>query len=789
MNPSEEQNQIIEDDSKDTKKLSKGQLKKLKEKAKKETAGQGEGAPEESTPATEATAEANGVDADDKDEGEGEAAGGDSKKGLSKGQLKKLKEKQKKEAEAAAAAAKKDEKPKEEEKEDKKDKKGAKKPMNAAAKLAQQRLEEMKRLEELRKQQEEELRRQEEEEERKREEEERRIREIEEAKKREKEEKIQKLKDEGKYRTKKEREREEALIRRREELIAQGVIPADTFAEQGEKPKSKVVRTKKPKKKEETQQETQQEETQEAQAETAEKKPEVESWEAEADVDDWEKFAEPAAKTEEKKEAAPKQAAKVEEKAKPVETKKAEEKPKPVETKPKVEEKPKEAPKEEAKAPVEEAPAKKHGKDKENAAAKFENKGPNDKIRSPIICILGHVDTGKTKLLDNMRRTNVQEGEAGGITQQIGATFFPYEKLEMEVAKTKSFYPVELEVPGLLIIDTPGHESFSNLRSRGSGLCDIAILVVDIMHGLEKQTLESIELLRFRKTPFVIALNKIDRLYGWKPKPDSSSYLSLKKQEKSTQLEFRDRSKAIITELTEKGFNVALYYDNPDPNTYVSMIPTSAMTGEGISDILSVAMNLTQKWLKKKITKKEEFKCTVLEVKVIEGLGASIDVMLVDGTLTEGDKIILAGYEGPIVTTVRALLTPHPMKEMRVKNEYIHHKAIGGAMGIKISANDLDKALAGSELYIIKKEGDEEMYREMLEEEIRKVKKSIKLVEEGVLVAASTLGSLEALLQFLKTSQIPVAAISIGPVSKAEVIKAMKPLQVVEGEVRKEYKI
>jgi len=211
------------------------------------------------------------------------------------------------------------------------------------------------------------------------------------------------------------------------------------------------------------------------------------------------------------------------------------------------------------------------------------------------------------------------------------------------------------------------------------------------------------------------------------------------------------------------------------------------MTGEGISDILSVAMNLTQKWLRKKITKKEEFKCTVLEVKVIEGLGASIDVMLVDGVLTEGDKIILAGYEGPIVTTVRALLTPHPMKEMRVKNEYIHHKSIGGAMGIKISANDLDKALAGSELFIIKKDDEEDMYRKILEEEIVKVKKSIKLVEEGVLVAASTLGSLEALLQFLKTSHIPVAAISIGPVSKAEVIKAMKPLQIVEGEVKKEF--
>lgn len=175
---------------------------------------------------------------------------------------------------------------------------------------------------------------------------------------------------------------------------------------------------------------------------------------------------------------------------------------------------------------------------------------------------MGHVDTGKTTLLDKIRRTNVQEGEAGGITQQIGATLFPLDKLQEEVSKCKDFFPVDVDVPGLLIIDTPGHESFSNLRSRGSSLCDIAILVIDLQHGLENQTLESLELLSKRKTPFVVALNKIDRSYGWKSKNDHSSYLTLKEQGPATFDDYKDKLKKIILELNTKGYNAALYWEN-----------------------------------------------------------------------------------------------------------------------------------------------------------------------------------------------------------------------------------
>lgn len=227
------------------------------------------------------------------------------------------------------------------------------------------------------------------------------------------------------------------------------------------------------------------------------------------------------------------------------------------------------------------------------------------KFRCPIICVLGHVDTGKTLLLDKIRKTNVQRGEAGGITQQIGATYFPGEALQNNIDKLGDDFDVkEVKIPGLLVIDTPGHESFTNLRSRGSNLCDLAVLVVDVMHGLEKQTLESIELLRKRKTPFIVALNKIDRMHSFKSEEYRSSKISLEKQHQTVIDEYEKRRDQAFLQFNEIGLNIVEYWNNSDPRTYISAVPTSAMTGEGIPDILGMIVKCTQKMLKKQITQK-----------------------------------------------------------------------------------------------------------------------------------------------------------------------------------------
>ncbi|KAL0878177.1 hypothetical protein Bca101_027883 [Brassica carinata] len=409
---------------------------------------------------------------------------------------------------------------------------------------------------------------------------------------------------------------------------------------------------------------------------------------------------------------------------------------------------------------------------KGKGSASSEPKEGEENLRSPICCIMGHVDTGKTKLLDCIRGTNVQEGEAGGITQQIGATYFPAENIRERTRELKA--DAKLKVPGLLVIDTPGHESFTNLRSRGSSLCDLAILVVDIMHGLEPQTIESLNLLRMRDTEFIVALNKVDRLYGWKTCKNAPIVKAMKQQTKDVVNEFNMRLTGIITQFKEQGLNTELYYKNKEMGETFSIVPTSAITGEGIPDLLLLLVNWAQKTMVEKLTYVDDVQCTVLEVKVIEGHGTTIDVVLVNGVLHEGDQIVVCGLQGPIVTTIRALLTPHPMKELRVKGTYVHHKEIKAAQGIKITAQGLEHAIAGTALHVIGPDDDIEAIKEQAMEDMESVLSRIDKSGEGVYVQASTLGSLEALLEFLKSPdvKIPVSGIGIGPVHKKDIMKA-----------------
>jgi translation initiation factor 5B len=381
----------------------------------------------------------------------------------------------------------------------------------------------------------------------------------------------------------------------------------------------------------------------------------------------------------------------------------------------------------------------------------------------------------------------VQEGEAGGITQQIGATFFPMETIKSKTVVLGEDNLAEYKLPGLLVIDTPGHESFTNLRSRGSSLCNIAILVVDIVHGLEPQTLESLRLLRDKKTPFIVALNKIDRCYGWKAIPNAGFKETIAQQSSSTRSEYEDRLKKTIVEFAEQGLNAAPYYENKDLGRTVSLVPTSAITGEGIPDMLMLVTKLTQERMSGSLMYLSETECTVLEVKVIEGLGTTIDVVLTNGFLREGDRIVVCGLNGAIVTQIRALLTPQPLKEMRVKGSYVHHKEVKASLGIKIVAPDLEKAIAGSRLLLVTEDDDEEELKKEIMSDLTSLLNSVDRSGKGVWVQASTLGSLEALLDFLKVSKIPVrissapapaltliqvAGINIGPVHKKDIVRA-----------------
>ena len=401
-----------------------------------------------------------------------------------------------------------------------------------------------------------------------------------------------------------------------------------------------------------------------------------------------------------------------------------------------------------------------------------------DDLRCPIVVIMGHVDTGKTKLLDKIRKTNVQEGEAGGITQQIGATYFEKKTLETQTARLNAVEKFDLKVPGMLVIDTPGHESFTNLRSRGSSLCDVAILVVDLMHGLEQQTIESLNMLVKRGVPFVVALNKVDRCYGWKTCKDTPIREALKEQAEGTLSEFRSRMMEAKVQLAENGVNSNLYWEMGDDDwsnsDFIPLVPTSAVTGEGVQDVLLLLCQMAQRKITEQIMWHANLQCTVLEVKAIDGLGMTVDVLVVNGYLREGDKAVFCTLDGPIVTEIRGLLTPPPSREMRIKSEYIHHKEVKGALGVKVIGNGLEKVMAGTPVMVVGPDDEEEDIKAEVMSDLTKLEDKLSTDKVGVLVQASTLGALEALLQFLREETkppIPVSAIGIGTIHKRDVTR------------------
>jgi len=390
----------------------------------------------------------------------------------------------------------------------------------------------------------------------------------------------------------------------------------------------------------------------------------------------------------------------------------------------------------------------------------------NPKIRTPIICVMGHVDHGKTSLLDRIRGSSVVSSEAGAITQHIGATLVPIESIR---SMSGTMEKVLINIPGLLFIDTPGHHAFTTLRARGGALADMAILVVDITQGFQPQTIEALQILRNCKTPFVIAATKIDRIHGWRAFPNETFVSSFPKQNDRVKGEVENKTYEIVGKLGELGFSADRFDRVADFQRNLAIVPVSAHTGEGIADLLLVMIGLAQRYMGQELALIVEGPGagTVLEVKEERGLGTTLDVILYDGTLSIGDEIAVASKDAVLVTKVRSLLKPRPMKEILVEDRFERVKSVAAASGIKVTAPNLEGVIAGSPLFVIRNN------REEVESRIIKEMSEIhvNLASDGLVIKADTIGALEALCKELEAKDFGVMRAEVGPVSRHDLIE------------------
>ncbi|AFO57956.1 translation initiation factor IF-2 [Natrinema sp. J7-2] len=387
-------------------------------------------------------------------------------------------------------------------------------------------------------------------------------------------------------------------------------------------------------------------------------------------------------------------------------------------------------------------------------------------LRTPIVAVLGHVDHGKTSLLDKIRGSAVIEGEAGAITQHIGATAVPLDIISTIAGELVD--PDDFDLPGLLFIDTPGHHSFTTLRSRGGALADIAILVVDVNDGFQPQTLEALDILRRSETPFIVAANKIDTVPGWNANEDSPINDTYEAQSDRVRGRLDESLYEIIGNLSDEGFSADLYWRVQNFQRNVGVVPVSAMTGEGVPDLLTVMMGLSQRYMK------EEMEIdvagpgvgTVLEVKEEKGFGTTVDTVLYDGTIRSDDRIVVGGQNEPIVTDVRALLQPRPLAEIRTESRFEKVDEVSAASGIKVAAPELADAMAGAPVRVVR-DRDLDAVIDEVQAELADI--AVDTAEEGVVVKADTLGSLEAMADALDDAEVPIVRAEVGDVAPRDV--------------------
>ena len=387
--------------------------------------------------------------------------------------------------------------------------------------------------------------------------------------------------------------------------------------------------------------------------------------------------------------------------------------------------------------------------------------------------VLGHVDSGKTSLLDRIRGTGVQGREAGGITQHIGASFLPTETIKETCGILfKKLEESENQVPGILVIDTPGHEVFTNLRSRGGSAADIAILVVDVNRGFQPQTNESLKILQNRKVPFVVALNKCDQISGWRKSESSFISKVLKEQDASVQTDLDQKIYDVVGTLSILGYQSEAFYRVKDFKSEIAIVPISARSGVGIPELLSVLVGLTQQYLQKRLSKEEKDpRGIVLEVKDEIGLGHTANIILIDGTIKKENSIVVAKRDSVIVIKPKALLLPKPLDEMRdPRDKFKPVTQVDAAAGLKIASPDLEGVLPGSTLYVASNKEEIEKFTKLIESEMKSM--FIDTETNGIILKCDTIGSLEAIIEMLRRSQVPVAKADIGPVTRRDVIEA-----------------
>ena len=392
-----------------------------------------------------------------------------------------------------------------------------------------------------------------------------------------------------------------------------------------------------------------------------------------------------------------------------------------------------------------------------------------ESLRQPIVAVLGHVDHGKTSLLDFVRGTAIVDREAGAITQHIGATEVPLNDIVKVCGKLIKKDTIEL--PGLLFIDTPGHQAFSSLRTRGGGLADLAILVIDFNEGFKPQTVESLRILKQQKTPFVVALNKIDKISGWTSK-GIGHLANAKTQPVHATEAFQNRLWEIMADFGERGFDAAPYWEIDDFSKKIALVPTSVKeTGEGIPELFMVLMGLAQKYLKKRLKLNEGMaEGTVLEMNEEKGLGKSLSIILYNGILNDSDNLVIGATNEPVVTRVKKILRPNALDEIRdPRMRFESSKIVKAAAGIKIVAPDLDGVVAGAPIYGVSNDVELENALSRLEESMIA---NVELDDEGIVIKADAIGSLEGLASELKEVGYPVLKAGIGDISKKDIILA-----------------